>query len=255
MHNPAHKAMRPLLVACLTALAASTSRSDPQPCYIGPCGAQDFTHHGAIQDGKDKYVYEGVKAKLDYYDPTLCGDSWALAGSFWWVMLSKSNTHWVQAGWFKGFLEEHPDGSLAWYREEYDPSKDPHRRRDFWTAGAGAENFECIKSGTGGNTYVIRAGTNQHTSRDFGNVCFNQARFFGETWHPNNQMPGDKADVQNHVHFKECQTKKSTEGYKMALMYKVDAGTDYGITGKDENSDNTLEGEFEIWDERCPPSP
>jgi hypothetical protein len=92
--------------------------------------------------------------------------------------------------------------------------------------------------------YDMKAGGNTEQSRSFAGIRFNEAQFFAETLHPNNQMPGDSSSANAHVHFTDCKTRVWGSSYGIANLTAVSGGADYGMIGP-------TNGNFEIWDTRC----
>jgi hypothetical protein len=241
--------VRPLVHAGIAAevllyLAAS---AHGQPCSdpMGQsCGNVSKIFDGCRQNGG--HVYNGAKATLDDYNPALCqrvnGNDYSF--SAWWVMLQKAGTHWVQAGFLKSRNDApFPWGLVCYFWAENDPGQVPQYRQNYWSAaGSSPVECECFRSITAGNVYVMRVGGHSQYSRDFGGQCFTEAQFYGETHHPNDQMPGDTND---HVRFDSCQTKLSGKPYTTATLRGDDPGANYGLVGPNG-------GDFEIYDTRCP---
>jgi len=229
-----------VLSVCAQVLSALPANASACGSAIGDCGGIQPVWHGYKETG---WVYNSVSGKLDKYDaPKLCNGTPAY--SCWWVMLARGD-YYVQAGWdvstdHEGLMrfcqERDPRYPLAEQTVEFFWEPDP---------GVGPVDCECTKSSFGKRTYWMKCGEGKmKLSRDFGDKCFVEAQFCGETSHSNAQMPGDR---DMHVAFTDCRrmTTFDTQPKKPSLQSSP-GGDAYGLS-------SVFDGDtFQIWDKRCP---
>jgi len=262
--RPSQRARSVLLIG-IVVLAATAAVGDPCTTPKGACGGAQVHNYVGCEEHDGRRAL-GAKATLDPYDPTLCGDANLIAGSFWWVMLNQVNIRWVQAGWSKFYTEglTHP-GTLANYCEyrclDAVPPEPVWRQKIGEPVSPGeaqAELCSCDLSAEGpeGTVYrMIAGGVTLDSPRYEGGHCFYWATLKGETWHPNNQMAGDRNDK---VAFQECQTRwrdGAGEQWRKAGLTEVPGqgdSTDYGLGITTETVGGQERTVVRVWDKHCP---
>ena len=248
-----------VLLGGVIALNAKCVTANPCTNPKGGCGtAPSYQFVGCAEYTARPAL--GVRAQVSRYDPKLCGDTQSVAGSFWWVMLHTAEHRWVQAGWYKGYSKQHTDGSLANFWEYKCPNAEPAlvSCRDWGAPYEGAAPCSCSveTEDPEGIAYRMTAGNVSHVSPKYSpRNCLYTAALKGETWHPNNQMPGDRDDK---VAFQECQTRwrdAAGEQWRKAGLTEVPGqgdSTDYGLGITTETVGGQERTVVRVGDKHCP---